>query len=70
MILHDEMTLLTRTGHNYGKQTRLWDKLFGTMGERIEGTPTNIDYSRRINMPLYNQDALKMLFGKKAEKST
>ncbi|SPO29105.1 related to ERG25 - C-4 methyl sterol oxidase [Ustilago trichophora] len=31
---------------NYGKQTRLWDALFGTMLPRIEGTLRNIDWDR------------------------
>lgn len=37
---------------NYGKQTRVWDKIFGTMGDRVEALNTNIDYENTINMPL------------------
>ncbi|EGP89142.1 unnamed protein product [Zymoseptoria tritici ST99CH_1A5] len=37
---------------NYGKQTRLWDVLFGTTGQRIEITPETIDHSATFNMPL------------------
>ena len=32
-----------RESYNYGKQSRLWDGLFGTKGERIEGHSGNID---------------------------
>nr|POE46848.1 fatty acid hydroxylase vlma [Quercus suber] len=34
-----------KKSHNYGKQTRLWDRLFGTCHERYETTPANIDYN-------------------------
>lgn len=37
---------------NYGKQTRLWDKLFGTLGDRIETTDANIDYENTVEWPL------------------
>lgn len=37
---------------NYGKQTMLWDTIFGTRGPRIEVTEENTDYSDRVNMPL------------------
>ena len=33
---------------NYGKQTRLWDALFGTMKPRIEGTADKIDWNSKI----------------------
>lgn len=29
---------------NYGKQTRLWDVVFGTNGQRVEGKECNVDY--------------------------
>ncbi|QIW94593.1 hypothetical protein AMS68_000111 [Peltaster fructicola] len=58
-----------KKSQNYGKQTRLWDLIFGTCGERIEGKAENIDYNNKINMPLYNQDALAILFGNKAKTS-
>ena len=37
-----------RESYNYGKQSRLWDGLFGTKGERIEGHSGNIDRTRFI----------------------
>lgn len=39
---------------NMGKQTRLWDLIFGTMGQRIEGRKENIDYSIQVTMPISN----------------
>ncbi|TKY89390.1 hypothetical protein EX895_001921 [Sporisorium graminicola] len=36
---------------NYGKQTRLWDKLFGTMKDRIEGTWDNINWDDPMDEP-------------------
>jgi len=39
---------------NYGKQTRLWDKLFGTCAERIELTPENIDYNYQLKLAIFN----------------
>lgn len=41
-----------RKSQNYGKQTRFWDKLFGTCGKRIEVTPETVDMSMSFNMPL------------------
>ncbi|KAK3190943.1 hypothetical protein K4F52_002891 [Lecanicillium sp. MT-2017a] len=38
---------------NYGKQTRVWDKLFGTCTDRIESIPENIDYNNIVYMPLF-----------------
>jgi sterol desaturase/sphingolipid hydroxylase (fatty acid hydroxylase superfamily) len=43
-----------KKSHNYGKQTRLWDRIFGTCHERIECPETNIDYKNTAIMPLYN----------------
>jgi len=37
---------------NYGKQTRLWDLVFGTKGQRIESRDANVDFTRRIDFPL------------------
>jgi sterol desaturase/sphingolipid hydroxylase (fatty acid hydroxylase superfamily) len=37
---------------NYGKQTRLWDKIFGTCKTRIESTKENIDYNNRVKLSL------------------
>ncbi|KAE8403496.1 hypothetical protein BDV37DRAFT_294426 [Aspergillus pseudonomiae] len=42
-----------RKSHNYGKQTRLWDRIFGTCHDRVEGTKDNIDYVNSVNMPLF-----------------
>ena len=36
---------------NYGKQTRIWDRLFGTCMERIESTPDKIDPVKYVEMP-------------------
>ncbi|CAL5869404.1 uncharacterized protein PFLUO_LOCUS3633 [Penicillium psychrofluorescens] len=41
-----------RQTHNYGKQTRLWDRIFGTCRERVEGHKGNIDYENRVTFPL------------------
>ncbi|CEJ88286.1 hypothetical protein VHEMI04672 [[Torrubiella] hemipterigena] len=37
---------------NYGKQTRVWDRLFGTTTSRLEAVASNIDYSQLVQMPL------------------
>lgn len=42
-----------KKSYNYGKQTRLWDRIFNTSGQRIEAVPENVDYSRTFNMPLW-----------------
>jgi sterol desaturase/sphingolipid hydroxylase (fatty acid hydroxylase superfamily) len=38
---------------NYGKQTRVWDRIFGTCGDRIESKKENVDYVNQVHMPLY-----------------
>jgi len=38
---------------NYGKQTRLWDKIFGTCRTRIETTVENVDYKNTVPFPLF-----------------
>jgi sterol desaturase/sphingolipid hydroxylase (fatty acid hydroxylase superfamily) len=38
---------------NYGKATRVWDRLLGTCGERVEGYDANIDYVNTVNIPAY-----------------
>lgn len=38
---------------NYGKQTRVWDRLFGTAGERIEGHVDNIEFDNIVHVPLF-----------------
>ncbi|KAJ5651040.1 uncharacterized protein N7484_004763 [Penicillium longicatenatum] len=42
-----------RKSHNYGKQTRVWDRIFGTCGERIESVDSNVDYENRAIMPIF-----------------
>jgi sterol desaturase/sphingolipid hydroxylase (fatty acid hydroxylase superfamily) len=41
-----------KKAHNYGKQTRLWDRIFGTCADRIESTPGNVDYDHPAQLPL------------------
>ena len=38
---------------NYGKQTMLWDTIFGTRGPRIETNQGNIDYSSKVDFPMW-----------------
>lgn len=40
-----------KSSHNYGKQTRLWDRIFGTCHERIECLEGNIDYDNTAVFP-------------------
>ncbi|KAF3076464.1 hypothetical protein CFAM422_000955 [Trichoderma lentiforme] len=40
-----------RKGFNYGKQSRLWDRVFGTCHDRIESVEANIDYTYPAQMP-------------------
>ncbi|KAE8150577.1 hypothetical protein BDV25DRAFT_172026 [Aspergillus avenaceus] len=42
-----------RKSHNYGKQTRLWDRVFGTCIERIESREENVDYVNTVRMPIF-----------------
>ncbi|KAL4909925.1 hypothetical protein BDW74DRAFT_45829 [Aspergillus multicolor] len=42
-----------RKSYNYGKQTRLWDRIFGTCHDRIESARDNIDFKNTAPMPLY-----------------
>jgi sterol desaturase/sphingolipid hydroxylase (fatty acid hydroxylase superfamily) len=42
-----------KKSHNYGKQTRLWDRVFGTCCDRIESVQGNVDYVNQSPMPLY-----------------
>jgi sterol desaturase/sphingolipid hydroxylase (fatty acid hydroxylase superfamily) len=42
-----------RKSHNYGKQTRLWDRIFGTCTDRIESVETNVDYVNQAHLPLF-----------------
>ncbi|CEJ94898.1 hypothetical protein VHEMI10405 [[Torrubiella] hemipterigena] len=54
---HEDHDLHHRKGYrssgNYGKQTRVWDRLFGTSWERIETHRSNVDYANMVIMPLY-----------------
>ncbi|KAI9376141.1 hypothetical protein BJX61DRAFT_461330 [Aspergillus egyptiacus] len=38
---------------NYGKQTRLWDRVFGTCKDRIECQEENIDYENPVRLPWF-----------------
>ncbi|GIZ46806.1 hypothetical protein CKM354_000991600 [Cercospora kikuchii] len=42
-----------RKSSNYGKQTRFWDKIFGTCGRRIEVIEENVDMKYNFNFPLF-----------------
>lgn len=42
-----------RKSHNYGKQTRFWDKLFGTAREREEARDENVDWNKSVPLSLF-----------------
>lgn len=42
-----------RKSFNYGKQTRVWDRLFNTSIERLEAKEPNVDYGTVVRMPLF-----------------
>ncbi|KAF4454150.1 hypothetical protein F53441_3285 [Fusarium austroafricanum] len=42
-----------RKSHNYGKQTRVWDRLFGTCHERIESEDRNVDWDTSVYFPIF-----------------
>ncbi|KAJ5929195.1 hypothetical protein N7454_007043 [Penicillium verhagenii] len=42
-----------KNSHNYGKQTRVWDRLFNTSIPRIEGHAGNIDYVNTAKIPFF-----------------
>jgi len=42
-----------KSSHNYGKQTRLWDRLFGTTTARIESIEGTIDWTDPVSLPLW-----------------
>lgn len=44
-----------KKSYNYGKQTRVWDRLFGTCTDRVEAKMDNIDYENRVAMPLFSR---------------
>ncbi|KID91319.1 fatty acid hydroxylase superfamily protein, partial [Metarhizium majus ARSEF 297] len=41
-----------KKSYNYGKQTRVWDRVFGTCAPRIECQSDNIDYVNTATLPL------------------
>lgn len=41
-----------RSSHNYGKQTRLWDRVFGTCHERVECRGENVDWGAGVHLPV------------------
>ncbi|KAJ6062071.1 uncharacterized protein N7446_006191 [Penicillium canescens] len=42
-----------KKSHNYGKQTRVWDRIFGTCSSRIESVEVNIDYDNTVSMSIF-----------------
>ncbi|KAK2591968.1 hypothetical protein QQS21_010340 [Conoideocrella luteorostrata] len=42
-----------KSSGNYGKQTRIWDRAFGTCKDRIECVEDNIDWENSVVMPLF-----------------
>lgn len=42
-----------KKSHNYGKQTRLWDRIFGTCHDRIESKADNVDYENPGEWPVF-----------------
>jgi sterol desaturase/sphingolipid hydroxylase (fatty acid hydroxylase superfamily) len=56
-LVIEDHDLHHRTGwkksHNYGKQTRLWDRVFGTCKERVESTEDMVDYKNTAVMPWF-----------------
>ncbi|KAG6006831.1 hypothetical protein E4U21_006638 [Claviceps maximensis] len=42
-----------KTSANYGKQTRLWDRIFGTCRERIECEEKNVDWDNQLALPIF-----------------
>jgi len=42
-----------RKSHNYGKQTRVWDKIFGTCGSRVEAVKPSVNWDDPVKMPWF-----------------
>ncbi|KAG6008288.1 hypothetical protein E4U21_004750 [Claviceps maximensis] len=42
-----------KSSGNYGKQTRLWDRLFGTCKDRVECRDDNVDFVNQASMPMW-----------------
>jgi sterol desaturase/sphingolipid hydroxylase (fatty acid hydroxylase superfamily) len=38
-----------RSSHNYGKQTRLWDRVFGTCHDRVECEESNVEWTKGVH---------------------
>ncbi|KAM3489154.1 hypothetical protein MY3957_007554 [Beauveria namnaoensis] len=41
-----------KSSHNYGKQSRVWDTMFGTCADRIECKENNVNYDDIASFPL------------------
>ena len=56
-LIIEDHDLHHRTGwkqsHNYGKQTLLWDKVFGTAAKRIEGVKENVDWDNKVVLSVF-----------------
>ena len=44
---HDLHHRLGKSGMNYGKQTRVWDRIFGTISERVDTTTTGYGFDAK-----------------------
>ncbi|OQO01128.1 hypothetical protein B0A48_13371 [Cryoendolithus antarcticus] len=42
-----------KSSHSYGKQTRLWDRIFGTTTKRIEMSSDNIDWNAPVALRMF-----------------
>jgi sterol desaturase/sphingolipid hydroxylase (fatty acid hydroxylase superfamily) len=42
-----------RKSYNYGNQTRVWVRLFGTCTPRIESATSNVDFTQNLSLQLY-----------------
>ncbi|RMZ84833.1 hypothetical protein DV737_g990, partial [Chaetothyriales sp. CBS 132003] len=42
-----------KSSYNYGKQTMLWDHIFGTFHQRLEAKQGNIDFVNTVTIPLF-----------------
>lgn len=56
-LVIEDHDLHHRTGwkksHNYGKQSRVFDTIFGTKAKRIETTRDNVDYTANVQVPIF-----------------
>ncbi|KAM3555455.1 hypothetical protein MY1884_005576 [Beauveria asiatica] len=44
-----------KTSANYGKQTRLWDRISGTCRERVECYNENVEWEIVVKMPIFRR---------------